>query len=728
MLGQTLNGRYKLTRILGAGGFGQTYLAIDTRLSNRPLCVVKQLKPASQDANFLTVARRLFETEVKTLERLGSHLQIPRLLDSFEEDSEFYLVQEYIDGKSLDDKIKQAGKFSEAEIIALLEGVLPILKFVHEHHVVHRDLKPDNLICCQSTGKIVLIDFGAVKEIRTRLLTGEQTGLTIGIGTQGYTPSEQLSGKPRYSSDIYALGMTAIHAMTGRSPADLPEDFDSLDPRWQDFAEVSPGLALLLGKMTRHYIYQRYSSVEEVERDLTRLDELPAEAAAADTYVETSIPKGSIAGSTPIVRWKMGKRAKVLTAAIATVLTSAFVLSTRQMGVFVLGELAIYDQLASAQPDLGPDPRLLLVEITESDLQSLKVNIPNDKSVATVIANIQQHKPALIGLDLLRNVPHSPGEDLLKKSLEAENIIAITKIGKEVEGDIIAPPTGMSREQVSFSDIVVDSDRRVRRALIHSSSPDESSKGESKNADSSVNTAEPRMSSLSINLAIGYLEKYQIFPKDNRILQLGDVTFHPISPTFGGYQNEKTAGYEIFMRYRSQKNVAPRISFKDALDDKLDSDLIKDKIVLIGMTTASNRDMFSTIYNTGGNLAEMPRMLVHAQVISQILSAVLDGEKLPWALPDWIETAWIISLTGIGGTLMVLTQRGPILIAFGVSGLTVAYLVGVLCFHAGGWVPIAAPMSAFFLSAAGARISKSYQRRHWEAKQEARQKALSHEP
>ena len=719
MLGQTLSGRYKLTRILGAGGFGQTYLAVDTSLSNRPLCVVKQLKPASQDANFLTVARRLFETEVKALERLGSHPQIPKLLDSFEEDSEFYLVQEYIDGQSLDSKIKQAGKFSETEVIALLEGVLPILKFVHEHHVVHRDLKPDNLICRKSTDEIVLIDFGAVKEIRTRLLTGEQTGLTIGIGTQGYTPSEQLSGKPRYSSDIYALGMTAIHAMTGRSPADLPEDFDSLDPRWQDFAEASPGLALLLGKMTRHYIYQRYSSVEEVERDLTRLDELPAEAAAADTYVETSIPQGSLADSMPIVRWKMGKRAKVLTAAIATILTSVCVLSARQMGVFVLGELAIYDRLANAQPDLGPDPRLLLVEITENDLQSLGVNIPDDRSVATVIENLQQHEPALIGLDLLRNVPHRPGEDLLRKSLEATNIIAITKIGKEVDGEVIAPPSGINPEQISFSDIVVDSDRRVRRALIHNSSPDESSKGKS-----IPNTTEPPISSLSINLAIGYLEKYKIFPENDRILRLGDVTFHPISPTFGGYQNKETVGYEIFMQYRSQKNIAPRISFKDALDDNLDPDLIKDRIVLIGMTTASSRDMFSTIYNTDGNLAEMPRMLVHAQVVSQILSAVIDGEKLPWTLPDWVEIAWIISLTGIGSTLMVLTQRGPILIAFGVSGLTVAYLVSVLCFHAGGWVPVAAPMSAFFFSAAGARISKSYQRRYWEAKRETRQKAL----
>ena len=221
MLGQTLAGRYELTQILGAGGFGQTYLAVDTfgALSGAPggaaNCVVKQLKPASQDLNFLSVARRLFETEVKTLKRLGSHSQIPRLLDSFEEDNEFYLVQEFIDGCSLEDEIAQVGQFDEVGAIALLESVLPVLNFIHENHVIHRDLKPDNLIRRRDTSEIVLIDFGAVKEIRTRIITGEQTALTIGIGTQGYTPSEQLSGKPRYSSDIFALGMTVIQALTG---------------------------------------------------------------------------------------------------------------------------------------------------------------------------------------------------------------------------------------------------------------------------------------------------------------------------------------------------------------------------------------------------------------------------------------------------------------------------------------------------------------------------------
>ncbi len=732
MLGKTLAGRYKLTRILGSGGFGQTYLAIDIQQTNgaapakedRPQCVVKQLKPASQDPNLLIVARRLFETEVKTLRRLGSHPRIPQLLNSFEEDSEFYLVQEFVNGQSLEDEIKQAGQLSENEVIAFLKDVLSVLSFIHDHHVVHRDLKPDNLIR-RDNGEMVLIDFGAVKEIRTRLITGEQTGLTIGIGTHGYTPSEQLSGKPRYSSDIYALGMTAIYALTGRSPTDLPEDLGSLDPSWQNYAEVSPGLAILLGKMTRHYIHQRYTSAEEVSRDLMRLDELPAEAAAAATYLETSFPSESSAGRAPIVRWRMDKRAKVLTVAIATLVTSGLLLGLRQMGAFVGSELTAHDWLVSYQPELKPDPRLLLVEINDADLRSLDMRTPSDGVLAIAINNLQQHHPASIGVDLLRDLPEGPGTEQLRQSLKDPNVVVITKLGDPTGDDAVMPPPGMSFSQISFSDIVLDSDIRVRRALMLdflnkdmlTGKVGANLGGKVGNSLDNDPTQQP-IFSLGTELAIRYLEKYKnIGPAETDTLQLGNTVFKPVTPTFGAYQNADAAGYQMFLRYRSPENVAFHISFMDVVNNNFNPNLVKDKIVLIGSTAANSRDLFSTPYNTDGNLKQMPGVILHAQVTSQILSAVLEGKTLPWALPDWVEIAWIIVLTGTGATLMVLTQRGLVLIAFGVSGLGVTCLVSVVCFQLGGWVPMVAPMSAFFLSAAGVRISKSYQRRHWEARQ-----------
>ncbi|MGB3294038.1 MAG: CHASE2 domain-containing protein [Phormidesmis sp.] len=719
MLGQTLAGRYKLTRILGAGGFGQTYLAIDIQQHHRPQCVVKQLKPASQDAKFLSVARRLFETEVKTLKRLGSHRHIPSLIDSFEEDSEFYLVQEFIDGQSLEAEIKQAGRFTETEAIALLKDVLPVLGFIHDNHVVHRDLKPDNLIRRQDTGEMVLIDFGAVKEIRTRVITGEQTSLTIGIGTQGYTPSEQLSGKPCYSSDVFALGMTVIHALTGRSPTDLPEALGSLDPCWQEYAEVSPGLAVLLGKMTRHYIYQRYQGVEAVQHDLGRLAELPAEA-LADAHPETALPTDR-QERTSILRWRMGQRAKVLTVAIATAATSAFVLGLRQVGAFMPSELAVHDSFVNGQADIGPDPRLLVVEVTEAGLRSLSLTTPSDESVATVINNLQTHQPARIGLDLPRDLPHEPGNEALRQGLKSPNVLTITQLGTVGSSDTIPPPPGMPIEQISFTNTIVDPDFRVRRALMLSfldESPLSSSQrlGDTMGNDSTTPVQQPVLS-LGADLAIRYLETYhKIIPDEGDILTLNGVRFDPIGATFGGYQSIDDAGYQMFIRYRSPKNVAARLDFIDVLNNNFDPALVKDKLVLIGSAAGSSRDLFLSPYSAGDRQL-MPGVILQAQVASQILSAVLDGDTLPWGWPDWAEVVWIVALTGIGSTLMVLTQRGLILIAFGVSGLVITYGVSAACFLAGGWVPVVAPMSAFFLSAAGARISKSYQRRYWEARQ-----------
>ncbi|WP_121968656.1 CHASE2 domain-containing protein [Leptolyngbya sp. BC1307] len=723
MLGQTLVGRYRLTRILGAGGFGQTYLAVDIQEPQQPRCVVKQLQPASQDANFLTVARRLFETEVKTLQRLGSHAHIPKLLDSFEEDNEFYLVQEFVDGQSLENEIKQAGKLSEAEVIALLEGVLPVLGFIHDHHVVHRDLKPDNLIRRQADGEIVLIDFGAVKEIRTRLMTSETTALTIGIGTHGYTPSEQLSGRPRYSSDIYALGMTAIQAITGRSPQDLPED-GSLDPCWQDCAEVSPGLAIVLSKMTRHYVCYRYESVEEVQRDLTRLDQLPAEAARTEVP-PNSLPQGRLetGRASSMLRWHMGKRAQCWTVAIATVTTSAFILGLRHIGAFVPAELAVYDALVNSRADLGPDNRLLIVEVTEADLRSLALPTPSDQSVATAIENLQQHQPASIGLDLPRDLPQAPGTEALMQSLQAPNVIAVTKLGDANSNAVMPPPAGIPFEQTSFSDIVIDSDFRVRRApMLHFVDKvtllREGDRPSSADPSLVSDPVKQPIFSLGLELSMRYLEKYHaIVPTDGDILQLGKARFEMISPSFGGYQQADTAGYQMLVRYRSAQNVAPKLSFIDVLNNNFDPDLVKDKIVLMGSVAGSSRDLFLTPFNTGSDRHQMPGVMIHAQVASQILSAALDGETLPWAWPDWIEIVWIVALTGIGSILMVVTSRGPILILFGVSGLAIVFFVSLLCFQAGGWVPAVAPASAYFLSAAGARISKSYQRRHWEAHQ-----------
>ncbi|MCL1472359.1 serine/threonine-protein kinase [Argonema antarcticum] len=272
MLGQTLRERYQIIRLLGSGGFGATFVAEDRDLPGKPQCVVKQLKSKDIDPPLLQTARRLFDTEAQVLYRLGKHDRIPQLLAHFEENQEFYLVQEFIEGEDLSQELTPDKQLSEAEIIVFLQDILEVLTFVHQQNVIHRDIKPSNLIRRRSDGKFVLIDFGAVKEISTLITNAKgQTSGTILIGSSGYMPNEQLGGKPRFNSDIYALGMTAIQALTGVSPDELKEDPETGEISWRESAQVSKQLAAILDKMVRSHFRDRYQSAPEVLNDLQKL-------------------------------------------------------------------------------------------------------------------------------------------------------------------------------------------------------------------------------------------------------------------------------------------------------------------------------------------------------------------------------------------------------------------------------------------------------------------------
>jgi serine/threonine protein kinase len=269
---KTIGGRYEIIKILGAGGFGETYIAQDTQRPGNPLCVVKQLKPDIHNPKHLELARRLFPREAEALERLGKHEQIPQLLAYFEEDEEFYLVQEFVDGHSLEEELPQGKQLSEAEVINMLKQLLSVLEFVHSNGVIHRDIKPNNIIRRHSDDKLVLIDFGAVKQISTQLLNSDgTTRFTIAIGTQGYAPHEQCSGRPRPNSDIYALGMTAIKALTGISPTQLIQDTNTGEILWTHKAQVSPELAAVISKMVDYDFTQRYQTASEVIEDLSQV-------------------------------------------------------------------------------------------------------------------------------------------------------------------------------------------------------------------------------------------------------------------------------------------------------------------------------------------------------------------------------------------------------------------------------------------------------------------------
>ena len=275
MIGELLDSRYKVIQALRAGGFGHTYIAEDTRIPGNPQCIVKHLKPASPDPNLLPTARRLFLSEAETLARLGNHDQIPRLLAYFEANQEFYLVQELIEGHTLSQELIPGKKFNESYVIGLLESVLPVLEFIHKQDVIHRDIKPDNIIRRKHDGKLVLIDFGAVKQLRTSLSTSSQASVTVSIGTPGYMATEQSQGKPRPNSDIYALGIICIQALTGLYPDQIREDLQTGELLWQEDVSASPGLVRVLTKMVRYHFKDRYQTATEVLQALKELAKVP---------------------------------------------------------------------------------------------------------------------------------------------------------------------------------------------------------------------------------------------------------------------------------------------------------------------------------------------------------------------------------------------------------------------------------------------------------------------
>ncbi|MBD2577613.1 protein kinase [Oscillatoria sp. FACHB-1406] len=300
MLGRLLDGRYEITQPLGAGGFGQTYIARDIRRPGNPTCVVKHLKPVSNDPQFLPTARRLFTSEAEILEQLGSHDRIPRLLAYFEEDREFYLVQDYVEGHPLTSELLPDRPWPENKVIDLLKGVLPILEFVHSRGVIHRDIKPDNILRRNYDGNLVLVDFGAVKQVTTQMLTGGANAVspnyTVAIGTPGYMPSEQAKGQPRPSSDIYALGAIALQAITGINPQQFEYDPHTGEILWQHRAAVSPRLATVLTGMTRYHFRDRYQSAAEV---LQALEQLSVPVAPTQASARSATPPVSPAQNEP---------------------------------------------------------------------------------------------------------------------------------------------------------------------------------------------------------------------------------------------------------------------------------------------------------------------------------------------------------------------------------------------------------------------------------------------
>ncbi|HCA95102.1 MAG TPA: serine/threonine protein kinase, partial [Cyanobacteria bacterium UBA9226] len=262
-----LENRYKVIRVLGSGGFGDTFLAEDTHLPSGRHCVVKQLKPQTNDPQVYQIVKERFQREAVILEDLGQrNNQIPSLYAYFESGGQFYLVQELIEGITLTKMLQQQGTLSDSSVRGILTGILPVLEYVHSQRIVHRDIKPDNIILRNGDNQPVLIDFGAVKEtMGTTVSPSGNSSRSIVIGTPGFMAYEQTAGRPVFASDLYSLGLTAIYLLTGKFPQELETDPQTGEILWRRYAlSISPTLGGVLDKAIQFHSRDRYHTAREM--------------------------------------------------------------------------------------------------------------------------------------------------------------------------------------------------------------------------------------------------------------------------------------------------------------------------------------------------------------------------------------------------------------------------------------------------------------------------------
>lgn len=266
--------RYQIIGVLGDGGFGKTFLVEDMQGPSNRQCVLKQLKPVYDNSQTSQMVKDRFGREAAILEKLGeAHDQIPRLYAYFSEADQFYLVEEWVAGDTLTQRVQQAGPLSEKAVQTLIAGLLSAIAHVHREGIVHRDIKPDNIILRARDGKPVLIDFGAVKETMNTLIDSHaHSSHSIVVGTPGYMPAEQLSGRPVFASDIYSVGMTAIYALTGKVPQALDIDSRTGELLWRQHApKVSTEFGNFLDCATHMSAQSRFPTVEEMRSILNTL-------------------------------------------------------------------------------------------------------------------------------------------------------------------------------------------------------------------------------------------------------------------------------------------------------------------------------------------------------------------------------------------------------------------------------------------------------------------------
>ncbi|MDX2214525.1 MAG: CHASE2 domain-containing protein [Oculatellaceae cyanobacterium bins.114] len=398
------------------------------------------------------------------------------------------------------------------------------------------------------------------------------------------------------------------------------------------------------------------------------------------------------------------------------VLFTSLTLTSLLLGLRYLGglqgmELAAYDHLVRSQPDKGEDDRLLIVGITEDDIQRRQEWPISDRTLAKLLTVLEEQNPRVIGLDIMRDIPIGEGrEELLGVLQQSDRIITVCKVSASDEPGT-PPPPDIPGDRIGFADLVVDPGGTLRRSLLLVVPPPSNRPNSIKHFCSDPNAP---LVALSLQLALHYLAPQNVTAEltPSGVLKLGSTSFYPFEPTTGAYQSADSAGFQIMLDYRSSHHVAAQVSLSDVLEGRINPELIRDRVVLIGYTTPEAKDDFYTPYSAGeDDDQKMSGVIVHAQVVSQILGAVLDGQSTIWTWNNSIEIIWIFGWSLVGGVLAWYARHplkfgGMILVSVGVL-----YGTCFLVFLNNGWIPLVPPAIAFVITAAGAvlvdRFNKS---------------------
>ncbi|MEM9008932.1 MAG: adenylate/guanylate cyclase domain-containing protein [Cyanobacteria bacterium P01_F01_bin.86] len=409
------------------------------------------------------------------------------------------------------------------------------------------------------------------------------------------------------------------------------------------------------------------------------------------------------------------KQQKLRWNSVAVIVTTSLAVSAGVIGLTQLAflegiEQRAYDQMVRLRHrdgELPVDNRLLIVTVTEADLESLQEFPLKDGTVARALERLQEHEPAVIGLDIFRAIPKPPGRAALLQSLQADNVILITQLSDDQGGPGIPPPEGVAPHQVSFNDVVVDADGAVRRALLF---------GEKVTPDGTIT-----LPAFALQLALQYLATQNVTPQASDLnpayMQLGPSTFVRLQSGSGGYATTDERGYQTLLNYRNRLSPGRQVSLSQLLNNKVDPSWINGKIVLIGLTAPSFKDLFYTPF-TAGRVEDhqMPGVVLHAQIVSQLLDAAT-GDRVPlWMSQPWQEWLWCGLWALLGGSI-AWNLRHPLMLTLSQASVLVMMMAsGYGIFLHQGWIPVMAPAIAIVGSSS---VVLAYQ-----AQQSARQRQM----